>query len=176
MRYRPFTFWLNLDWFLFIYKRFIYVPFMFNSSFWLALPSQVLKDFSVENLQTIPSIFLSKFLSQIYLSRIINYWCSIFTSYLRWGAFSLDCVLSAFFSFFLIFFNLLSVFSLTDSNDSKGIREHRGNNYFSCFLIPPTHGYSFSSSRFLPFLLDWSICKYKSDTWWDTFFLEICIL
>ena len=31
------------------------------------------KDFSVENLETTPSIFLSKFSSEIYLSRIINY-------------------------------------------------------------------------------------------------------
>ena len=35
------------------------------------VPSQVLKDFSVENLET----FLLKFSSEIYLSRIINYTC-----------------------------------------------------------------------------------------------------
>ena len=53
-----------------------------------------------------PSIFLSKFSSEIYLSRIINYWGSIFTLYLTWGAFSLVCVLSVFFflSFFIGFF------------------------------------------------------------------------
>ena len=45
-------------------------------------PSQVLKDFSVENVKTIPNTFLSKFSSEIYLSRIINYWCSILTLYL----------------------------------------------------------------------------------------------
>ena len=38
--------------------------------------------------------------SNIYLSRIINYWSSIFTLYLTWGAFSLVCLLSVFFSFF----------------------------------------------------------------------------
>ena len=44
--------------------------------------SQVLKDFSVENLKTTPSTFLSKFFCEIYLSRIIKYWGSIFTLYL----------------------------------------------------------------------------------------------
>ena len=39
--------------------------------------------------------------SQIYLSGIINYWGSILTLYITWGAFSLVCVLSVFFSFFL---------------------------------------------------------------------------
>ena len=48
-------------------------------SFEKYVPSQVLKDFSVENLETTPSTFLSKFSSEIYLSRIINYWGSIFT-------------------------------------------------------------------------------------------------
>ena len=36
------------------------------------VPFQVLKDFSVEILETTPSTFLSKFSSEIYLSRIIN--------------------------------------------------------------------------------------------------------
>ena len=48
---------------------------------------------SVENLETTPSTFFSKFSSEIYLSRIINYWDIIFTLYLTWGAFSLVCVL-----------------------------------------------------------------------------------
>ena len=74
---------------------------MFNSLlaffFWKKhLPSQVLKDFSVENLETTPSTFLSKFSSEIYLSRIISYWGSIFTLYLTWGAFSLVCALFTF--------------------------------------------------------------------------------
>ena len=43
------------------------------------VPSQVLKDFSVENVETTPSIFLSRFSSEIYLSRIINHWGSVFT-------------------------------------------------------------------------------------------------
>ena len=46
------------------------------------VPSQDLKDFSVENLETTPSTFLLKFSSNIYLSRIINYWGSIFALYL----------------------------------------------------------------------------------------------
>ena len=62
---------------------------------------QVLKDFSVENLQTNPCPFLSKFSCEIYLSRIINYWGSIFKLYCE--TFSLVCVLTV--SFFLSFFS-----------------------------------------------------------------------
>ena len=88
-----------------------------------------LKDFSVENLETTPSTFLLKFSSDIYSSRIINYWGRIFTLYLTWGAFSLICVLSIF--FFLLLFLFLSSFSLTDIKDSNDNRERRGNHYFS---------------------------------------------
>ena len=50
--------------------------------------------------------------SQIYLSGIIIYWGSILTLYITWGEFSLVCILSVFFSFFLscFFFLFLSVF------------------------------------------------------------------
>ena len=83
-------------------KHIKFIPFRF--SFEKYVPSQVLKDFSVEDPETTPSTFLSKFYSEIYLSRIINYWGSIFTLYLTSGAFNLVCVLSVFFfSFFLSF-------------------------------------------------------------------------
>ena len=95
MRCRAFTFWLNLGWFLFIYETFIvkkpssilsktkiwsiyYLHFFFEKH----VPFQVLKDFSFENLGTIPSTLLSKFSCGIYLSSIINYWRSIFALYL----------------------------------------------------------------------------------------------
>ena len=79
MRRTAFNFCLNLGWFLFILKiplqfywggnvRFITCIFLLNSMY------QVLKDFSVENLKTILSTFLSKLSSKIYLSRIISYW------------------------------------------------------------------------------------------------------
>ena len=42
---------------------------------------------------------------QIHLSGIMNYWGSILTLYIRWGAFSLVCVLSVFFSFLFFFFS-----------------------------------------------------------------------
>ena len=136
---RAFTILLNLAWFLLI-KRFIvknplrfyweiicsihYLHFLFKKP----VPSQVLKDFSVENIQTIPSTFLSKFSSEICLSWTINYW----VNYLVWF-----CVLSVFFSFFLsCFFPFSILFSLTDTNDSQDIRKQRGNNYFTCFLLP----------------------------------------
>ena len=80
MRCRAFSFWLNLVWFLFTYKSFIvknpirlyqekissmyYLHFPFERF----VPSHVLKNVSVENIQTIPSAFLSKFSSEIYLS------------------------------------------------------------------------------------------------------------
>ena len=92
---------------------------MFNSVltifFWKSLPAQVLKLFSAENLETTPNNFLSKFSPDIYLSRIINYWGSIFTFYVKiraerslWLAFY-----PYFFSFFLLFFPF-SVFIFLD--------------------------------------------------------------
>ena len=46
----------------------------------------------------------SRSCSQIYLSRLINYWHSFLTLYIIWGAFSLVCFLSVCFSFILLFF------------------------------------------------------------------------
>ena len=145
-------------------------------SFEKYVPFQILKDFSVENLETTSSIFLSKFLSETFLPRIIHYRGSIFTLCLTWGAFSLVCALSAFFFSFLLCFLFLSVFFLTDTNDSQDYREGRGSPYFSFFPLPPVHEHSFSSSRFLPLLFNRSICNYQTDNWWDLFSLEICIL
>ena len=90
----------------FYWEKIFSVNHYLHFSFEKYAPSQVLKDFSVENLETTPSTFHSKFSSEIRLSRIINYWGSIFTLYLTWGAFSLVCVLSVFFflSFVLLFF------------------------------------------------------------------------
>ena len=101
---------LNLVWFLFIYQKFIvknlryfwektcsihYLHFSFEKH----VPSQVLKDFLTENLETISSTFLSKFSSEIYLSGSIHYWGNILTLYLTREAFSLVCVVFVFFSF-----------------------------------------------------------------------------
>ena len=82
---------------------------MFNSLlaffFWKVCTFSNFERFSVENLETTSSIFLSKFLSETFLSQIIHYRDSIFTLCLKWGAFSLVCALSAFFSpFFFVFF------------------------------------------------------------------------
>ena len=86
MRCRAFTFWLNMVFYLkkscSILLRKKYSIHYLHFSFEKHAPSQVLKDFSVENVKTTPSTFLSKFSSEIYLSRIINYWCSILTLYL----------------------------------------------------------------------------------------------
>ena len=139
---------------------------------------QVLKDFSIENLETTPSTFLSNFFSEIYLYQITSYWGSVFTLYLTWGAFSLVCVLSVLFLsfFFFFFFLFLSIFFLKDTNNSQDSSEGRGNRYFSCFPLPPAHGHSFSSSRFLPLLFNRSICNYQTDSEWYLFSLDICIL
>ena len=137
-------------------------------SFKKHVPSQVLKDFSVENLETNPSTFLSKFSSEIYIFRIIDYWGSTLTLYLTPGAFSLVSVhfLSVFFlSFFLSsFFLFILVFFFTDTNDSKDIREGRENHYLSCIPLPPAHKHSFISSRFLSLVFNQSICNYQTDS------------
>ena len=78
--------------------------------------------------------------------------------------------------FLSIFFSFLSVFSLTDINDSEDRRDGRGNHYFSCFPLPPANEHSFNSSRFLPLIFTRSICNYQTDSWWDLFSLDICIL
>ena len=129
---------------LFIYERFIvkntlrfywekicsiqYLYFSFEKH----VPSQSLKDFSVENLETTSSTFLSKFSSEIYLSRIINYWGSIYRSV---SFVFCPCFIIS----FIIFFLFLSIFSLTDTSDSRGYKERRGNPYFSCFPLPLPH-------------------------------------
>ena len=77
----------------FIKEKYVKVNYL-HFSFEKHVPSQVLKDFTVENLETTPSTFPLKFYSGIYLSRINNYWGSNFTLYLSRGAFSLVCVLS----------------------------------------------------------------------------------
>ena len=166
MRSRAFTFWLNLVWLIFIYERFIvknplqfywekiFSAHYFHSSFENHVPFQVLEDFSVENLETTPSTFLSKFSSKIHLSRIINYWGSIFTLYLTWGAFSLVFVLSVFFPFFLSSFLI----------------------FYWYFHWQTLKIHRISSPRFLPLLFNQSICTYQTDSWWDLFSLEICIL
>ena len=81
--------------------------------------SQVLKDFSVENLETTACTFLSKFFCEIYLSQFIYHWGSNVILYLVRAAISLVCVLSVFLPFFILFFYFLLflVFSLIDTNN-----------------------------------------------------------
>ena len=79
------------------------------------------------------------------------------------------------FSISLLFLLFLSVFPLTDTNDSQNSREWRGNHHFSCFSLPLAREYSFSLPRFLPLLLNRSICNYQTNSWWDLFSLYICI-
>ena len=76
-------------------------------SFEKYVPSQVFKGFSVENLETTPTNFLSKLFLEVYLSPVFNYWGSIFTLYLMCEERSSCFVLYAYFflSFFLLFFS-----------------------------------------------------------------------
>ena len=136
--------------------------------------SKVLKDFSVENLETTLPTFLSKFSSKICLSAIINYWGSIFTLNWTWGAFSLVCVVSVFFfSFFLLSFFFCRYFPW---RTWRVYTEGRGNHYFSFFPLPPVNEHSLSSLRFIKLLFTQSVCNYETDSWWDLFSLKICIL
>ena len=105
--------------------------------------------------------------SQIYLSGIINYWGSILTLYITWGAFSLVCVLSVFFSSFLSCF--VFFFYRYFHWQTRFIRwDGRENNNCPCFSLPAPNEYSFNSSRFLS-LFTWSICNYQTYSWWDLF-------
>ena len=68
------------------------------------VPSQFWKIFLLKIWKLLSALF-ARF-SEIYLSQIINYWGSIFTLHLTWGAFSVVCVLSVFFFFLSSFSNL----------------------------------------------------------------------
>ena len=70
------------------------------------------------------------------------------------------CSIRIFFPFLLCFL-FLSVFFLTDTNDSQYYGKGRGSPYFSCFPLPPAYEHSFSSWRFLPLLFNRSVCNYR---------------
>ena len=133
--------------------------------------TQVLKNFSVENLENTPSTFLSKFSSEIYLSRIINYLGSIFTLYLTWGAFSLVCVLSIFFSFFFFFY---WYFPWQTQITAKGEEIL----IFLVFHFKPLTNIHLVYRDFYHFYLNRSIRDYQSDSWFvlRTDFHFNCIL
>ena len=80
---------------------------IFNSliafSFWKAFTFTSFERFLCWRSKLLPALFSRNFLK----SWIVNYWGSIFTLYLKWGAFSLVCVLSVFFFFFLSSFSSL---------------------------------------------------------------------
>ena len=83
---------------------------------------------------------------------------SILTLHITWRAFSLVCVLSVFFSFFLSsFFLFLLEFSLTDTNNSWDRRGGRWNHYFFCFPFPAANEYSFNSPKLVPLILTLSV-------------------
>ena len=92
--------------------------------------------------------------SQISISEIINYWGSTLTLYLKWGAFSLVCVVSVFFSLFISLFFTFSIGLFLDRH-SRSIRwDGRGNHYFSCFLLPLTNNHLILRDFYHLFLLD----------------------
>ena len=137
-------------------------------SFEKHVPSQVLKDFSVENLETTPrSIYLDLLIIGI-----------VFWYYTQREVHSVWFVLYPyFFSFFLSsYFLFLPVFSLIETNDSWDRWDGRGNHYFSRFPLPPANEYSFNSTRFMLLIFTLSICNYQTDSWWDLFSLAIYIL
>ena len=110
---------------------------------------------------------LQNFLWDLFIS---NYYLgSIFTLYLTWGAFSLVCVGSVFFSVFLF----LSVFPLPDTK-IKRIAGKRG-----AIIIFVFHFHSLTNIHLVHrdfcyfFLLDLFVITRLS--WWDLFSLDICI-
>ena len=114
---------------------------------------------------------------QIYLPEIIDYWDSILTSYITWGVFSMVSVLSVFFPFFLSFFFFFFYIGIFLGRHKRLIRwDGRGNNYFSCFPLPSANKHSFNLSSFLLLIFTQSVCNYQTDSWWDLFSLNICIL
>ena len=123
MRYRAFTFLVKFGLVLIYVLKVRKNKFNSLLTFFFEnyVPFQVLKDFSVENFKTTPSTFFLNFFSEIYLSRIINYCCSIFTLYLTLKAFSLVCLLSAFFLVFL--FLLIYIYFFDRHQRSTG--QHR---------------------------------------------------
>ena len=124
------------------------------------VPSQVLKDFSVENLENFPVLYSQNFILKfLYLELLII--GEVFFIIPDVRSVHLVCVLSLFFSFF--FFLFLSVFSMRDTNGLEDSMERRGN-HFSYFPLLPGHEYSFGSSKFLPLLFDRCICNYQSDS------------
>ena len=128
------------------------------------VPSQVLKDFSVENLENIPVFYSQNFISKfLYLELLI----------IGVVFFIIPDVSSVHLYFFIFFFLFLSIFSLKDTNGLEDSRERIGN-HFSCFPLLHSHEYSFGSSKFL-LLFNRYICNYQSDSW-DMFYLWVDIL
>ena len=127
-----------------VLRKIKYVHYL-DFSFEKHVPSQVLIDSSDKSLETAPSAFLLRFSAEIYFSRIINYWGIIFTLYLTWGAFSLVCVLSA---FFFLAFLFLSVFSLTPRTFHMIVGMGKGIIIFLVFHIHPFHIFEFTNFPF----------------------------
>ena len=118
--------------------------------------------------------FSPEIFSDIYLSPIINYWGSIFTSYLTWGAFSLVCVVFVLFFFLSFFFFFFFYWYIPWQTLTIHMIAEMGQGII-VFLVFHFHAL-ISSSRFLPFLFNQSICNYQTDSCWHFFSLEICIL
>ena len=139
-----------------------YLDFSFEKH----VTSQVLKDFSVEILETTPGTFLSKFSSEIYLSWIVNYWGSIFTLYLMWVALSLVCVLSVFFLSFFFYWYFCWQTLTSHGIERKGKR-------IVIFLIFHFHQliiiYLVHRDFYHLFLINRSICNNQIDSSWDLF-------
>ena len=95
--------------------------------------SQVLKDFSVENLETTLGTFLSKFSSEIYLPGIIIGVVFLHCISSVWGAvfFFFFCVVSAFSFFVLLFYRYFPWHYAFHINISQDSWEGKGNHYFS---------------------------------------------
>ena len=129
---------------------------MFNFCFEKHVPSQVFIGFSVDNLETTPSNFLSKFVSE--------------TLYL-----TLVCVVSVFFFFLLFFFSFYWYFPWQTLTIHRIAGMGEGIIVFLVSHIHPlTNIYLVHGDFYHLFFA--SIFNYETDSWWDFFSLEICIL
>ena len=143
---------------------------IFNSliafSFWKAFTFTSFERFLCCRSKLLPALFSRNFLK----SWIVNYWGSIFTLYLKWGAFSLVCVLSVLFFFFLSSFS--SLFYRYFPWQTLRIHRTAGNGkgiiIFLIFHFHPLTNIHLVHLDFLPLYFNRSFCNYQTDEtcWW----------
>ena len=124
-----------------------------------------------------PALFSQNFLRNFLLSRIINYWGSIFTLYLTCGALSLVCVISVFFFFlsFCFFFFFYLYFPWQTLTIHKTAETEKVSLLLFFYFYQLTNIHLVVRDFYHFFFLD-LFCNHQSNSWWDMFYWQICIL